>query len=65
VDTEISVADAWEYWNDRERIPRWMKWIDTVTVLHSILLVGLASFDFFVAKYRAAYVILLVTSNPL
>lgn len=32
VDTEISVADAWEYWNDRERIPRWMKWIDTVKV---------------------------------
>lgn len=32
VDADISVADAWELWNDREKIPRWMKWIDTVTV---------------------------------
>lgn len=32
VDVDISVADAWELWNDREKIPRWMKWIDNVTV---------------------------------
>jgi uncharacterized membrane protein len=32
VDADISVADAWELWNDREKIPRWMKWIDNVTV---------------------------------
>ncbi|KAG0611530.1 hypothetical protein M758_7G146700 [Ceratodon purpureus] len=32
VDADISVADAWELWSDREKIPRWMKWIDNVTV---------------------------------
>ena len=32
VDADIPVSDAWELWNDRERIPRWMKWIDTVKV---------------------------------
>lgn len=32
VDTDISVAEAWELWNDREKIPRWMRWIDKVTV---------------------------------
>ena len=35
VDANISVADAWELWNDREKIPRWMKWIDSVTVRFS------------------------------
>lgn len=32
MDADIPVSDAWELWNDRENIPRWMKWIDTVKV---------------------------------
>nr|PNR27872.1 hypothetical protein PHYPA_028464 [Physcomitrium patens] len=28
--TNIFVAEAWEMWNDREKIPRWIKWIDKV-----------------------------------
>lgn len=32
MDADIPVSDAWELWNDRESIPRWMKWIDTVKV---------------------------------
>lgn len=32
VDADISIAEAWELWSDREKIPQWMKWIDKVTV---------------------------------
>ncbi len=33
VEVEIPIELAWDLWSDLEQMPRWMKWIDSVTVL--------------------------------
>ncbi|MDA0266489.1 MAG: SRPBCC family protein [Cyanobacteria bacterium] len=33
VEVEVPVTVAWELWSDLEQMPRWMKWIDAVTIL--------------------------------
>lgn len=33
VDVDIPVEMAWSLWADLEQMPRWMKWIDSVSVL--------------------------------
>jgi len=33
VEVEIPVQLAWDLWSDLEQMPRWMKWIESVTVL--------------------------------
>ncbi|MBD0267158.1 SRPBCC family protein [Pseudanabaena sp. FACHB-2040] len=33
VDVDVPVEMAWGLWSDLEQMPRWMKWIDSVTVL--------------------------------
>lgn len=33
VDVDVPVQLAWDLWSDLEQMPRWMRWIDSVTVL--------------------------------
>jgi uncharacterized membrane protein len=33
VEVDAPVKLVWELWSDLEQMPRWMKWIDSVTVL--------------------------------
>ena len=32
VDVEVPVETAWALWSDLEQMPKWMKWIDSVTI---------------------------------
>ena len=32
VDVDVPVQMAWDLWSDLEQMPRWMKWIDSVTI---------------------------------
>jgi uncharacterized membrane protein len=32
VEVEIPIELAWELWSDLEQMPKWMKWIDSVTI---------------------------------
>ena len=32
VEVEIPIELAWEVWSDLEQMPKWMKWIDSVTI---------------------------------
>lgn len=33
VDVDVPIEMAWQLWSDLEQMPRWMKWIDSVSVL--------------------------------
>jgi uncharacterized membrane protein len=33
VELPVSVDKVWQLWSDLEQMPKWMKWIDSVTVL--------------------------------
>ncbi len=33
VDVDVPIDFVWSLWSDLEQMPRWMKWIDSVTVL--------------------------------
>lgn len=33
VEVETPIAHVWELWSDLEQMPRWMKWIDSVSIL--------------------------------
>ncbi|MBD1941549.1 SRPBCC family protein [Coleofasciculus sp. FACHB-712] len=33
VEVPVSIDEVWNLWSDLEQMPRWMKWIDSVTVL--------------------------------
>ncbi|HEY9764437.1 MAG TPA: SRPBCC family protein [Trichocoleus sp.] len=33
VDVDVPIEMAWGLWSDLEQMPRWMKWIDSVSVL--------------------------------
>jgi uncharacterized membrane protein len=33
VEVDAPIALVWQLWSDLEQMPRWMKWIDSVTVL--------------------------------
>lgn len=33
VEVEVPVELAWNLWSDLEQMPRWMKWIESVTIL--------------------------------
>ncbi|MEB3231573.1 MAG: SRPBCC family protein [Leptolyngbyaceae bacterium] len=33
VEVNLPIDKVWELWSDLEQMPRWMKWIDSVTVL--------------------------------
>ncbi|MBF2037008.1 MAG: SRPBCC family protein [Leptolyngbyaceae cyanobacterium T60_A2020_046] len=33
VDVDAPVEHVWALWSDLEQMPRWMKWIDSVTIL--------------------------------
>ncbi|MBE9140975.1 SRPBCC family protein [Nodosilinea sp. LEGE 07088] len=32
VDVDVPIETAWDLWSDLEQMPRWMKWIDGVTI---------------------------------
>jgi len=32
VDVDVPVQTAWDLWSDLEQMPRWMYWIDSVTI---------------------------------
>ncbi|MBD1881427.1 MULTISPECIES: SRPBCC family protein [unclassified Coleofasciculus] len=33
VEVPVPIDEVWNLWSDLEQMPRWMKWIDSVTVL--------------------------------
>ncbi|MEM7771404.1 MAG: SRPBCC family protein [Cyanobacteria bacterium P01_E01_bin.6] len=33
VEVETPISHVWELWSDLEQMPRWMKWIDSVSIL--------------------------------
>ncbi|HEY9877242.1 MAG TPA: SRPBCC family protein [Leptolyngbyaceae cyanobacterium] len=33
VDVDVPIETVWSLWSDLEQMPRWMKWIDSVSVL--------------------------------
>ncbi|MEL6224061.1 MAG: SRPBCC family protein [Cyanobacteria bacterium J06626_14] len=33
IEVEIPITQAWALWSDLEQMPRWMKWIDSVSIL--------------------------------
>jgi uncharacterized membrane protein len=33
IEVDVPIATVWELWSDLEQMPRWMKWIDSVTIL--------------------------------
>jgi uncharacterized membrane protein len=33
VEADVPLSEAWELWNDRENVTRWMPWITSVKVL--------------------------------
>ena len=33
VEVAVPIDHAWSLWSDLEQMPRWMKWIDSVTIL--------------------------------
>ncbi len=33
VEVDVPVEVAWDLWSDLEQMPRWMKWIETVSIL--------------------------------
>lgn len=33
IDVEVPIDQVWELWSDLEQMPRWMKWIESVSVL--------------------------------
>jgi hypothetical protein len=33
VEADVPLSEAWELWNDRENVTRWMPWITSVKVV--------------------------------
>ncbi|WP_036479957.1 SRPBCC family protein [Myxosarcina sp. GI1] len=33
VEVDVPIEEVWGMWSDLEQMPRWMKWIDSVTIL--------------------------------
>lgn len=33
IEVEVPIKEVWDLWSDLEQMPKWMKWIESVTVL--------------------------------